>query len=499
MRAAIPWTDPESRSNLRSYTGLTRVWDARVICRSPTLINVSVILHHPIPALVGYQARNNETVKVAAPADEPFVNASDPSPTTITPMPTLTLINATISTPNPMPTAIEGFIAEDDSYGPLSYRNDWSGSTFFNCTLVLTAGGSVCKTNSSNIELETLGHLFNSTRGYMVVNTTLPYYTIASPEDYVMMSEAIANLTAPQGNHGRGWKVQQDGPWTKISNTSDQGFALSFCSTLPYMVGMNVTMTGTSNDIEATIDWVSDSEDPETGVLDTLRIRRQLGVTGESLTVGDRGLLSLGLDKGLIDYKSNDGRIRTLGSGLMSLSTTYILSTLNMIRQPNGDRRAHESISSLFLDTLSTTGNPALAIQAISTVLQQMEYYNQGYRWSVASPASYVMFEKMSIPTKNLGLSAVFAMIAAQFIIMGVTLVLFVQRTEASSLGNTWQAVAQVVSDDTLPILLQADDLKDKEMKKIIAESEESPAMTGVIRRRLNRRNQFGPREEGFD
>lgn len=205
-----------------------------------------------------------------------------------------------------------------------------------------------------------------------------------------------------------------------------------------------------------------------------------------------RGLLSLDLDRGLMEYGSSTRNLNLLDSGLVGIGT-YIMEDPEAFRSINGYQHAHESLSKVLMDTLRDTRSPAQAVQAISTVIRLMQYYNSGYRWSVTSPATYVMFEEMSIPAQTIGLSTVVAMVATHLIVMGVTLVLFVQRTKATSLGNAWQSIAQVMSDDTLPILLQADDLKDKEVKEIIADVGEKVEMVGVVRRRQNGRNQFGP------
>lgn len=55
-------------------------------------------------------------------------------------------------------------------------------------------------------------------------------------------------------------------------------------------------------------------------------------------------------------------------------------------------------------------------------------------------------------------------------------------------IGNAWQSLAQVVSDDTLSMLHQAGDLRDKEVKRVLAESSPGhPKTAGILRRRTKR------------
>ncbi|KAK8076638.1 hypothetical protein PG994_003910 [Apiospora phragmitis] len=122
--------------------------------------------------------------------------------------------------------------------------------------------------------------------------------------------------------------------------------------------------------------------------------------------------------------------------------------------------------------------------------------FDQSYSWEYNSTATYIIAEDKSIPTTRTGLLIVIAMVTAHLAVLGTTVFLFLRRTEATMLGNAWQSVAQVVSDDTLPILDQAGDLRDKEVKKALAESGEGTQRAGVIRRRKNGRVQFGERDE---
>ncbi|KAK8061063.1 hypothetical protein PG997_015284 [Apiospora hydei] len=116
-------------------------------------------------------------------------------------------------------------------------------------------------------------------------------------------------------------------------------------------------------------------------------------------------------------------------------------------------------------------------------------------RWMSRRPkhvVTYILAESKSVPATNTGLIVVIAIVTTHLVVLGTTLFLFLRRTETTLIGNAWQSVAHVVSDDTLPILDRAGDLRDKEVKMTIAEASGGAEMAGVIRRRKNGKVQFG-------
>lgn len=96
----------------------------------------------------------------------------------------------------------------------------------------------------------------------------------------------------------------------------------------------------------------------------------------------------------------------------------------------------HEIHRAVFENIICETGNPALAIQAFSTTLNQMKYYDLSYRWSANDSITYLMSKSMSIPVGRAGLISVVAIVAAHLGVLVVTSILFVQRTKATLIGN---------------------------------------------------------------
>ncbi len=68
------------------------------------------------------------------------------------------------------------------------------------------------------------------------------------------------------------------------------------------------------------------------------------------------------------------------------------------------------------------------------------------------------------------GFFGVIAMLVCHLVVAVWVTVWFVKATRHTMLGNSWQAVVQIVSDATLPLLQRASDLNDSEVRGIIRE-----------------------------
>ncbi|OQE33078.1 hypothetical protein PENFLA_c001G10370 [Penicillium flavigenum] len=115
-----------------------------------------------------------------------------------------------------------------------------------------------------------------------------------------------------------------------------------------------------------------------------------------------------------------------------------------------------QSPTDLFKDVLHDTQSPALALQALITRGTQAAYYEHLMREDPTASALTAFSSTALIPVRWDGFVAGVSIIVVHFIILAVITVLFVIYTMNSMIGNSWQAVAQVVSEDMLPVLDQA-------------------------------------------
>lgn len=499
LRASLPWANLSSRLNLKQYKGSAHVWDARVLCISPILNNVTFEFLHDLDSIEGINQTDGQRIKI--PHYMPFVDAADPSPTTISPLPTLTLHDVTTLIKSyPTPTAIYGNISYNNEYAVLNSSSRGSKPFSFNCSLPFLDGAVICGIDGmSAVTLESSlrgGQSFVQPGVYLVLKLNLTEF---QPLDNA------SELVIGENQTTKGWSLFRHGPWAMaLDQSNHQMFSASACFNNADPFNFNVTISGTAIRSEPTIGWLRHPEDVGllSGAPDTSEVRRQLGVTLDHMTKEIRGILDLDPIQARPDSVHENDAAGISNADYYSdrtLALPHIVNGTTTIRRADQIYLLHDAHRILFLDILNSTNNPAYAIQAFLTTFYQMEYFESSYKWSYGFPASYVFCEEVSIPVNKLGFIIVAGIVALHTIIVGTTVTLFLSRTRTTQLGNAWQSVAQVVSDRTIEVLWKVDSMTDKEVKETLSNSAGylNIQSTGVIRRRQNGRNEFG--SKGFE
>jgi hypothetical protein len=85
--------------------------------------------------------------------------------------------------------------------------------------------------------------------------------------------------------------------------------------------------------------------------------------------------------------------------------------------------------------------------------------------------ASFSMTEQRYIPVMWTHFAAVAGLLTLHFVLIAVALLLFVIKTEVSLLGNAWQAVAQVYSNDTAAAVQHGTIATDAEVRESVKSS----------------------------
>ncbi|KAM5350185.1 hypothetical protein ACJ41O_006690 [Fusarium nematophilum] len=239
------------------------------------------------------------------------------------------------------------------------------------------------------------------------------------------------------------------GPWTGLSFAEQNiDISASVCFYRGNSSDRYVQLSSATARTEPSLGWV-----PAEQTYESRAIRLQLGATpGQNPSLEERGILAL------------DGNIDTtkFGPNVTEQNEATALSlklkaniTVAMcmhcqpdIRDESLSFQAHRAQIAIFQDILSTTGNPALALQAHYTTLFQVAYYDFLPEFDVAMDSSVVFFVPALMPQRWAGFAAVVAVVGVHFVCVVVSLFLFVSATEYSLLGNAWQVVAQAATGD---------------------------------------------------
>ncbi|RMJ19318.1 hypothetical protein CDV36_001003 [Fusarium kuroshium] len=124
-------------------------------------------------------------------------------------------------------------------------------------------------------------------------------------------------------------------------------------------------------------------------------------------------------------------------------------------------------LSQVFTDVLNTTDSPALAIQALKTLLYRLIYYDHISTFTLAPDnATITTFELVRTPNGRWGLIAVLSIIFGNVLLFVIVTLLFLEVTSYSFIQNAWHAVAQVSQSEEAWLLLETATLaSDKDME----------------------------------
>lgn len=126
----------------------------------------------------------------------------------------------------------------------------------------------------------------------------------------------------------------------------------------------------------------------------------------------------------------------------------------------------------LFNSMLHDTNSPALVLQALIARGTQANYFKHLLREDRTAFASATFSNTGLFPVRWNGFVAAVSILMVHLITLAIVTLLFIRYTRNSMIGNSWQAVAQVILEDTLPVLGQACqkkgvEIQDREMNQI--------------------------------
>jgi hypothetical protein len=147
-------------------------------------------------------------------------------------------------------------------------------------------------------------------------------------------------------------------------------------------------------------------------------------------------------------------------------------SNPNYILTPSSSA-VHRIYIAIFQDLLQQQQgrNPALALQAIFTILTQRSYYDFLPQFDLGDFALWASSETVNIPDKWLGLTIVLIGITAHLAVLIVVTTVFYFKTNVSILGNAWHAVARTMTEDTMSTLSKADFQTDDHVERLLKAS----------------------------
>ncbi|RGP80786.1 hypothetical protein FLONG3_1127 [Fusarium longipes] len=457
-RASLPFETLDNRTSLEQYHGPAIVGNVRTACVAPIFTNASleyVFTGNPITEGLYL---HSEIDTLASWESGPKINGSQ---------------FARISC------RLNNYWDETSASWPLSL------CSFMNIDRDTSNGSMKNPLSSRPYEFQPL--LLLNSSSILNVNLVIPQWT-GSTENWAVVSAPDTLRLS---------KFDKDGPWTSaIASNGTEVFKASLCFTalnIPFLY--NVTMLGSAIPSEpktrAKYRNLNQTSGKESDLLKQLGIGttpsdfKTRGVLGLKIHSGPESLATRNFDEmefaiySLIRESIFDYSI----SGGWTFNNDALMGHVeSVLFWP-----AHQDHSYLVQTILNRTADPALAIQALFSRFYQMISHDMLPYWTRQQSIVTVSAQKVVLPSQWTGLIAVLILIIIHYALMLVVIVLFLASTKVSLLGNTWQAVSQIVSPETDGIIKAATNsgMTDKEIESWVKTAESDIT---IVSPRLNTR-----------
>lgn len=431
FRALLPIMDSDTRGVLRTYRGPATVFDSRARCVRPSLSisNVTFI----------YQSATNEPYEI------------------------IVVGNITMETPIPGITVSP--TEEDGSFMTTAMARIYANTTDWRLSYSFVKVGEITGPTSP-IDPVPDGNLWS----WLLLNITGDWTSVLIDLDTGMVGPFD-------------WVQSQSGLWTDLKTTNE---------TIDIGISATVCYTGLeSNDLWIHADSERDLSEPKNipwikdlWKYDTKDVRKMLGATKEPVSLSERGILNLRQPANWTEMIMNTTGQRFITSSI--LQSLRRLEHPDVVRYyPNYDQArlapqtalltpyseynsVNRALAAVFQDIIQSTGNPALAFQAMFTTLSQIAYYQALPLFFLDEMATVALSASYTMPVRWTGYATVMALLVVHAILVITAVVLFLSKTDHSLLGNAWQAVAQVSSSDTMDTMHHASNMTDLEVKRLL-------------------------------
>ncbi|KAF3004163.1 hypothetical protein E8E13_005523 [Curvularia kusanoi] len=226
------------------------------------------------------------------------------------------------------------------------------------------------------------------------------------------------------------WIESPSGPWTDLRTTNDTldiGISATVCFT---SFDENDLLIDAQSEQDFTepkdIPWIKDAWE-----YDTEQIRKMLGAVVEPLSPSERGIFNLQQQTNWTNSIINaTGDQPLIGQAIVPVHRKSSFAMFMIMSQTI----YYGSLPLFFLDGMA----------------------------SVATSKTYV------VPKRWTGYTIVMALLVVHAALVITALVLFLSKTDHSMLGQSWMAVAQVSSSDTMDTVHHASNMTDLEVKRLL-------------------------------
>ncbi|KAH7371533.1 hypothetical protein BKA66DRAFT_572770 [Pyrenochaeta sp. MPI-SDFR-AT-0127] len=254
-------------------------------------------------------------------------------------------------------------------------------------------------------------------------------------------------------NHTRVESVR-GGEWIDIpfANRTELGASFSLCFAPWDASVLDVHLSSSSNRTEPQLQWWGTFRTSE--VVDhflpqsqkprqILQMQKPHSLIGEFPPAGERPLVqSDASGSSAAEYGSN---MPLQENWSIFLTGKPLITMLNdFSRAPSRAIAADPALAAIFTDTMTTTNSVAWALSSIITVLSMGNYYSQQPAFDRVDTVTVSFFTNVLYPRDSLGFVVLMCALGAHFVILFTMVILFINKTQYTLLGNAWSAFWQM-------------------------------------------------------
>ncbi|KAK2010465.1 hypothetical protein LZ32DRAFT_607480 [Colletotrichum eremochloae] len=240
------------------------------------------------------------------------------------------------------------------------------------------------------------------------------------------------------------------------------------------------------------LDGAEVSWNAEAMAWNTKKVQRLMGVGPYNTTATDRRIFSVVSVRNPRHLNATQYLTNKLINDLYNSPRT---NNISIFMDPQGsgisDVKPHVEYQAIFADILNATNRPGVAMQSTLTALSGSIIEEAMPQFDVADDATMTPSVRVLTPQSFRGLLIVFGVVALNMACGLAVVLVFMVQSRHSSQGNYWQAVAQIVSDETAWILEGAtsssdghveDELRCADNRVLISQSERSGRVRVILK-----------------
>ncbi|EFQ34284.1 hypothetical protein CGRA01v4_03893 [Colletotrichum graminicola] len=186
----------------------------------------------------------------------------------------------------------------------------------------------------------------------------------------------------------------------------------------------------------------------------TTGVQRLMGIGSYNTNATDRGIFSVVSTRNPRHLNATQYLTNKLINDLYNSPRT---NNISIFMDPQGsgisDVKPHVEYQAIFADILNATNRPGVAMQSTLTALSGSIIQEAMPQFDVGDNATMTPSVRVLTPQGFRGLLIVLGVVALNMACGLAVVLVFMVQSRHSSQGNYWQAVAQVVSDETAWIL----------------------------------------------